>query len=98
MAAFVKQFNLDGVDVDYEVLLVDFFNWMTNGLSKDFNAINAGDGQAEVTALYFMKDILAWYSYQAMGYFFYKATSQPAPAGKLHPHPCSLVIYHWNVI
>jgi len=26
MAAFVKQFNLDGVDVDYEVLLVDFFN------------------------------------------------------------------------
>jgi len=32
---------------------------MTNGLSKDFNAINAGDGQAEVTALYFMKDILA---------------------------------------
>ncbi|KAF9454330.1 glycoside hydrolase family 18 protein [Macrolepiota fuliginosa MF-IS2] len=31
MAAFVKQFNLDGVDVDYE----------------DFNAINAGDGRAE---------------------------------------------------
>ncbi|PFH51617.1 glycoside hydrolase family 18 protein [Amanita thiersii Skay4041] len=31
MAAWVKQFNVDGVDVDYE----------------DFNAINAGDGRAE---------------------------------------------------
>jgi len=31
MAAWVKQYSLDGVDVDYE----------------DFNAINAGDGKAE---------------------------------------------------
>lgn len=31
---------------------------MMNVLSKDFNAINAGDGKAEVTALRFLKDSL----------------------------------------
>lgn len=35
MAAWVKQYGLDGIDVDYE----------------DFNAINAADGKAEVTPL-----------------------------------------------
>ncbi|KAL9713573.1 hypothetical protein Ac2012v2_003184 [Leucoagaricus gongylophorus] len=41
MAAFVKQFNLDGVDVDYE----------------DFNAINAGDGQAEQWVISFTRQL-----------------------------------------
>ncbi|KAF8892265.1 glycoside hydrolase [Infundibulicybe gibba] len=41
MAAWVKQFNLDGVDVDYE----------------DFNAINAGDGKAEAWLASFTKQL-----------------------------------------
>ncbi|EJD07906.1 glycoside hydrolase [Fomitiporia mediterranea MF3/22] len=41
MAAWVKQFDLDGVDVDYE----------------DFNAINAGDGKAEAWLTTFTKQL-----------------------------------------
>ncbi|TFK39803.1 glycoside hydrolase [Crucibulum laeve] len=41
MAAWVKKFNLDGVDVDYE----------------DFNAINAGDGKAEAWLATFTKQL-----------------------------------------
>jgi len=65
---------------------------MMNVVSKDFNAINAGDGKAEVTALCFLKYSLTWPSCEAMGYFFHEAASQPAPTEQLHPHPCSLVI------
>lgn len=76
MAAFVKQFDLDGVDVDYEVLKIDSsFRLKMNVLSKDFNAINAGDGKAEVTALRFLKDSLTWPFREAMGYFFHEAAS-----------------------
>lgn len=48
---------------------------MMNVLSKDFNAINAGDGKAEVTALRFLKDSLTWPFREAMGYFFHEAAS-----------------------
>ncbi|KAF9466090.1 glycoside hydrolase superfamily [Collybia nuda] len=41
MAAWVKQFGLDGVDVDYE----------------DFNAINAGDGRAEAWLASFTRQL-----------------------------------------
>lgn len=41
MAAFVKNFDLDGVDVDYE----------------DFNAINAGDGRAEQWLIDFTRQL-----------------------------------------
>ncbi|KAL0953846.1 hypothetical protein HGRIS_005022 [Hohenbuehelia grisea] len=41
MAAWVKQYNLDGIDVDYE----------------DFNAINAGDGKAEAWLTSFTKQL-----------------------------------------
>jgi len=41
MAAWVKQFGLDGVDVDYE----------------DFNAINAGDGKAEAWLASFTRQL-----------------------------------------
>ncbi|KAF4610520.1 hypothetical protein D9613_006969 [Agrocybe pediades] len=41
MAAWVKQFNLDGIDVDYE----------------DFDAINAGDGKAEAWVASFTKQL-----------------------------------------
>jgi len=37
MAAFVKKYDLDGVDVDYE----------------DFNAFDAGDGSSEVPLKHF---------------------------------------------
>lgn len=77
-------------------ILIDY--WTMDVLSKDFNAINAGDGRAEVTALCFLKDRLTWPSYEAMGYFFHTAASQPAPTEQLYSHPCSLVIYHHNVI
>ncbi|KAJ3560713.1 hypothetical protein NP233_g10657 [Leucocoprinus birnbaumii] len=43
MAAWVKQFNLDGVDVDYE----------------DFNAINAGDGRGEQWLISFTRQLRA---------------------------------------
>ncbi|KAF8588808.1 glycoside hydrolase family 18 protein [Ramaria rubella] len=43
MAAFVKQFDLDGVDVDYE----------------DFDAINAGDGSGEAWIISFTKQLRA---------------------------------------
>ncbi|KAJ3558300.1 hypothetical protein NP233_g11533 [Leucocoprinus birnbaumii] len=41
MAAWVKQYDLDGVDVDYE----------------DFNAINAGDGKAEAWLVSFTQQL-----------------------------------------
>ncbi|KAF4592986.1 hypothetical protein EYR38_008693 [Pleurotus pulmonarius] len=41
MAAWVKQYGLDGIDVDYE----------------DFNAINAGDGKAEAWLTSFTKQL-----------------------------------------
>ncbi|KAL0953844.1 hypothetical protein HGRIS_005021 [Hohenbuehelia grisea] len=43
MAAWVKQFDLDGIDVDYE----------------DFNAINAGDGKAEAWLISFTRQLRA---------------------------------------
>ncbi|KAF4610765.1 hypothetical protein D9613_006970 [Agrocybe pediades] len=41
MAAWVKQYNLDGIDVDYE----------------DFNAFDAGDGKAEAWLISFTKQL-----------------------------------------
>lgn len=49
MAAWVIQYSLDGIDVDYEV---DFFNISSEHtliFGQDFNAFDAGDGKAEVS-------------------------------------------------
>ena len=41
VGAWVKEFNVDGVDVDYE----------------DFDAVNKGDGSAEAWVIAFMKEL-----------------------------------------
>ncbi|KAF5350237.1 hypothetical protein D9758_007838 [Tetrapyrgos nigripes] len=49
-ANFVKQWGLDGIDIDYEVgknLTFPVFKRMLNRLPQDFNAFNAQDGSAE---------------------------------------------------
>lgn len=44
----MKQYDLDGVDVDYEVIFsYSYFCWTGYRLGQDFNAMNAGDGKAE---------------------------------------------------
>jgi len=51
VAAFVKEFDLDGVDVDYEVgndISRNFKQILNILFSQDFNAMNAQDGSAEV--------------------------------------------------
>lgn len=48
IASFVKTYNLDGVDVDYEVFIFELLIInCTHSIIQDFNAINAGDGKAE---------------------------------------------------
>jgi hypothetical protein len=53
MAAWVKKFKLDGVDVDYEVSGVNtaLFFLDYHSFCKDFGAIDAGNGKAEVRGL-----------------------------------------------
>ena len=52
MAAWVIEYGLLGIDVDYEVLYRFFFSWRCDSnlwarLDQDFTAFNSGDGSAE---------------------------------------------------
>lgn len=61
MAAWVKEFDLDGIDVDYEVSSSWIsIKWSPNKgtiILQDFNAINAGDGKAEAWLASFTKQL-----------------------------------------
>ena len=55
MAAWVIQYGLDGVDVDYEVSMpIATYEFGLNS-TQDFDAINAGDGKAEVSSMFLSK-------------------------------------------
>lgn len=61
MAAWVKQYGLDGIDVDYEVCftvaVLHFISSEYFVAIQDFNAINAGDGKAEAWLTSFTKQL-----------------------------------------